>query len=423
MVDYKDIDQTEKNIMESMGYHWNGHGWQRALDGGSGDMVVEGWNGSPPKNPEHITHIWDQKIGGMNSSKTFNEDEDFIEPMPEGLKDIYRKESDDKIKYASTLEADLAQQIQQIDKDTSFIQNQISQLSLNVSELENAKMYFSLSKLVYQRANADLLHKEATKRRVHEEYLKKNNEHWFLSLEKPTGAVRDKKKEIYQELGKYLEHEKQIDSQIAQAKEQLAVAKNDVENKQKKVEELTVKENETIKNALKLTSDFYKETFEKLGANASKIAEELAEASKGTQIKSVDDALKAYDEFRNRLNKKYSLKDRQAISLALESVNRDMMAKNLELFSKAFGFVSKNIDRYDVVVEMKNSLETDNWRPFFVKIESLSAGRAASAITAWTFAVMLGTPVGILGFAIIMAAMSALVNDKFIEQINKLIGI
>ncbi|HFP4180701.1 TPA: colicin-like pore-forming protein [Escherichia coli] len=32
-------------------------------------------------------------------------------------------------------------------------------------------------------------------------------------------------------------------------------------------------------------------------------------------------------------------------------------------------------------------------------------------------------PVGILGFAIIMAAVSALVNDKFIEQVNKLIGI
>ncbi|HFV5267974.1 TPA: colicin-like pore-forming protein [Escherichia coli] len=34
-----------------------------------------------------------------------------------------------------------------------------------------------------------------------------------------------------------------------------------------------------------------------------------------------------------------------------------------------------------------------------------------------------GTPVGILGFAIIMAAVSAFVNDKFIEQVNKLIGI
>ncbi|ECX6751347.1 hypothetical protein ATZ89_21035 [Salmonella enterica subsp. enterica serovar Heidelberg] len=56
-------------------------------------------------------------------------------------------------------------------------------------------------------------------------------------------------------------------------------------------------------------------------------------------------------------------------------------------------------------------------------VQSLAAGRAASAVTAWAFSVMLGTPVGILGFAIIMAAVSALVNDKFIEQVNKLIGI
>ena len=26
MADYKDIDPTEKNIMESMGYHWDGLG-------------------------------------------------------------------------------------------------------------------------------------------------------------------------------------------------------------------------------------------------------------------------------------------------------------------------------------------------------------------------------------------------------------
>lgn len=96
------------------------------------------------------------------------------------------------------------------------------------------------------------------------------------------------------------------------------------------------------------------------------------------------------------------------------------MAENFKLFSKAFGFNGKAIDRYDVAVELQKAVKTDNWRPFFVKLESLAAGRAASA---WTFSVMLGTPVGILGFAIIMAAVSALVNDKFIEQVNKLIGI
>lgn len=424
MADYKDIDSTEKNIMESMGYHWNGHGWQRALQGSGEDMIVEGWSGTPPKNPTNVTRIWDQKIGEMNKYRSpFDEDEDYIEPMPEGIKNIYRKESDDKIMYASTLKDDLARQILQINKDIAGVNSQISQLSPYVSELQNAILQLTLSKLTYHKNNAELLHKEATKRHIHEQYLKQNKESWFLSLEKPTSSVRAKRKAISIEMGKYLEQEKQIAAQIEQVKKNITAAQRDVENKQKKVNDATIKENTSIKDALKLTSDFYKTTFEKFGQNASNVAKELAESSKGKQIQSVDAALKAFDKFKNNLNKKYSLKDRKAISNALESVNRAEMAKNLELFGKAFGFVSKTIDRYDIVVELRKSLETDNWRPFFVKMESLAAGRAASAITAWTFAVLLGTPVGILGFSIILAAMGAMVNDKFIEQINKLIGI
>ncbi|WP_368766608.1 colicin-like pore-forming protein [Enterobacter hormaechei] len=424
MVDYKNIDSTEKNIMESMGYHWNGHGWQRALQGGGEDMIVEGWIGTTPKNPTSVTRIWDQKIGEMNKYKSpYDEDEDYIEPMPDGMKNIYRKESDDKIKYALTLKDDLARQIQQIDKDIASLTSQASQLSPYVSELQNAIMQLSLSKLRYQKNNADLLHKEATKRHIHEQYLKQNKESWFLSLEKPTSSVRAKRREISTEMGKLLDKEKQIAAEIEQINKNITAAQKDVESKQKKVNDATIKENASIKDALKLTSDFYKTTFEKLGQNASNVAKEMAEASKGKQIQSVDAALKAFDKFKNNLNKKYSLKDRKAISNALESVSRAEMARNLELFGKAFGYVSKTIDRYDIVVELKNSLETDNWRPFFVKMESIAAGRAASAITAWTFAVLLGTSAGILGFAIIMAAMGALVNDKFIEQINKLIGI
>lgn len=222
---------------------------------------------------------------------------------------------------------------------------------------------------------------------------------------------------------KFLDQEKQIATQIEIAKKDLSKAWVDVENKQKKVAELTVKESEQIKDALKLTSEFYKVTFEKYGQKASYLAKELAEASRGKQIQSLNGALKAYDKFRNNLNKKYSLKDRQAISNALESLNQAQMAKNLALFGKAFGFTSKTIDVYDVAIELRKSLDTDNWRPFFIKMESLAVGKAASAITAWTFAVMLGAPVGIIGFAIIMAAMSSFVNDKFIEQINKLVGI
>lgn len=54
----------------------------------------EGWTGSPPKSPDNVTRIWDQKIGEMNKPKSpFDEDEDFIQPMSEGMKGVYRESS------------------------------------------------------------------------------------------------------------------------------------------------------------------------------------------------------------------------------------------------------------------------------------------------------------------------------------------
>lgn len=127
MANYNDIDQTEKNIMESMGYHWNGHGWQRALHTGGDDMIVEGWVGPPPKNPDRVTRIWDQKIGNMNQPRNvFDEEDDDIRPMSEGMKGVYREESDNKIKYATELESDLDKKLQQLKKDIPFIEKQIA---------------------------------------------------------------------------------------------------------------------------------------------------------------------------------------------------------------------------------------------------------------------------------------------------------
>ncbi|EFG3212254.1 colicin [Escherichia coli] len=224
-------------------------------------------------------------------------------------------------------------------------------------------------------------------------------------------ARTNEQKHANDALNALLKEKENIRSQLADINQKIAEEK-------RKRDEINM-----IKDAIKLTSDFYRTIYDEFGKQASELAKELASVSQGKQIKSVDDALNAFDKFRNNLNKKYSIQDRMAISKALEAINQVHMAENFKLFSKAFGFTGKVIDRYDVAVELQKAVKTDNWRPFFVKLESLAAGRAASAVTAWTFSVMLGTPVGILGFAIIMAAVSAFVNDKFIEQVNKLIGI
>lgn len=178
-----------------------------------------------------------------------------------------------------------------------------------------------------------------------------------------------------------------------------------------------------IKDAIKLSSDFFKELYSQYGDTQGKIAQELADAAKGAQLRSVDDALKSFNTFKGNFDTLYADSERQAIALRLESITRGELAKNLTMFSKAFGLTSRVIDFYDTTMELKKAIETNNWRPFFVKVESLLAGAGAGMLTAWAFSVILSNPLGVLGFAIIMAAVSALVNEGLMEKMNKLIGI
>lgn len=176
---------------------------------------------------------------------------------------------------------------------------------------------------------------------------------------------------------------------------------------------------DAVKDAVKFTADFYKELTSKYGDNASKIAQELADTAKGKQIRNVDEALKAFGQYKDVLNKKFGAKDREAISKALESVDRGLMAKNLAKFSKAFGVTSKVIDGIDIVVEFKKAVRTDIWRPFFVKLETLAAGAGASWLVAFAFAVLTATPLGIVGFGFLIVIVGFLINDELIEKINK----
>ncbi|CAI2539790.1 colicin-like pore-forming protein [Serratia liquefaciens] len=201
---------------------------------------------------------------------------------------------------------------------------------------------------------------------------------------------------------------------IQARKEAIAKAKKEAEDKA---------EEDRIKDAIKTVADFYKETTEKFGEQSAKVAKELADAAKGSTIKNSDHALQLFDKHRDILNKKFNAKDREAVAKALESVNRDQIARNLAKFSKAFFVTSKGIDAYDLYNEFQKGYKTNNWRPFFVKTESIYAGAAATALTAFAYSIILGTPLGILGYAIIMTLVSVFVNEKFVEKINSALGI
>ncbi|HBO23925.1 MAG TPA: hypothetical protein DD649_13710 [Providencia sp.] len=48
---------------------------------------------------------------------------------------------------------------------------------------------------------------------------------------------------------------------------------------------------------------------------------------------------------------------------------------------------------------------------------------AATAVTGFAFSFLLGGPLGLLSYGLIMSGVGTLIDDKLIEDTNKLIGI
>lgn len=199
------------------------------------------------------------------------------------------------------------------------------------------------------------------------------------------------------------------------AQRELASIKYSDEQKKKEAAELQA--------GIRLVADFHKELTNKYSKRASELAQELANKAKGKRIRNVEQAVKAYDKYRSSLNTKFSAKDRKAIATALRSLDQKKMASQLSKISKALGYYGTINDYLGVINELIKSFETDNWRPALVKIESIAAGRVASALTAFAFSVILGIPLGIFGLAMIMALVSAFINEPLMESINRKLGI
>lgn len=178
-----------------------------------------------------------------------------------------------------------------------------------------------------------------------------------------------------------------------------------------------------IKDSVKFTISFYEKVTQEFGKKAAQLSRELAEQSKGKTIRNVEDALRTYEKYGQNINNKINAKDRAAIIKALESIDAKQLASNLGKFSKGLGYTNHAINAVELLVEFKNAVKTGNWRPFFVKATSITAGLAAVALTAFAFSLITGGPVGILGYALIIATVGALIDDALVEKVSGAIGI
>ncbi|HCN5284970.1 TPA: pore-forming bacteriocin colicin K [Escherichia coli] len=195
------------------------------------------------------------------------------------------------------------------------------------------------------------------------------------------------------------------------------------EAEQKLKEAQDALEKSQIKDAVDTMVGFYQYITEQYGEKYAKIAQDLAEKSKGKKIQGVDEALAAFEKYKNVLDKKFSKVDRDAIFNALESVNYDELSKNLTKISKSLKITSRVSFLYDVGSDFKNAIETGNWRPLFVTLEKSAVDVGVAKIVALMFSFIVGVPLSFWGIAIVTGIVSSYIGDDELSKLNELLGI
>ncbi|EAA7344325.1 hypothetical protein ABSP78_004334 [Salmonella enterica subsp. enterica serovar 1,4,[5],12:i:-] len=181
------------------------------------------------------------------------------------------------------------------------------------------------------------------------------------------------------------------------------------------------KEEDAVKDAVSKVADFYKELSSKYGEKLAKEARDLAEEARGKTLRNSKEAIEAFNKYKDILNKKFSVADREAIAKALESLDKNQMAKQLATYGKAFGVVGGMIQWGSFINGLIKGFRTGDWNDALIGGENIVAGKLAAALVTVAFSAMAVAPIGIFGFALIMAVTSALITDRRLQQLNDFI--
>lgn len=165
--------------------------------------------------------------------------------------------------------------------------------------------------------------------------------------------------------------------------------------------------------AVKFVVDFYGEVTDKFG-------KQLASAQ-GKRIRSAAQAIKAFDQYREGIQRKFGAADRAAITTALKAMDKKQMSENLARFAKGFGVTALVMDLQVLHTAAVEGFETNNWNSFFLATETFVAGKLAGILLAAAFSMTIGMPAGaaeILAFAVLMAVVSAAIDDNQMKKFN-----
>ncbi len=285
--------------------------------------------------------------------------------------------------------------------------NELAQASAKYKELDE------LVKKLSPRANDPLQNRpffEATRRRVGAGKIREEKQKQVTASETRINRINADITQIQKAISQVSNNRNAGIARVHEAEENLKKAQNNLLNSQ-------------IKDAVDATVSFYQTLTEKYGEKYSKMAQELADKSKGKKIGNVNEALAAFEKYKDVLNKKFSKADRDAIFNALASVKYDDWAKHLDQFAKYLKITGHVSFGYDVVSDILKIKDTGDWKPLFLTLEKKAADAGVSYVVALLFSLLAGTTLGIWGIAIVTGILCSYIDKNKFNTINEVLGI
>ncbi|HHX6017804.1 TPA: pore-forming bacteriocin colicin E1 [Escherichia coli] len=285
--------------------------------------------------------------------------------------------------------------------------NELAQASAKYKELDE------LVKKLSPRANDPLQNRpffEATRRRVGAGKIREEKQKQVTASETRINRINADITQIQKAISQVSNNRNAGIARVHEAEENLKKAQNNLLNSQ-------------IKDAVDATVSFYQTLTEKYGEKYSKMAQELADKSKGKKIGNVNEALAAFEKYKDVLNKKFSKADRDAIFNALASVKYDDWAKHLDQFARYLKITGHVSFGYDVVSDILKIKDTGDWKPLFLTLEKKAADAGVSYVVALLFSLLAGTTLGIWGIAIVTGILCSYIDKNKLNTINEVLGI
>ncbi|EBK4667141.1 colicin-10 [Salmonella enterica] len=328
------------------------------------------------------------------------------------------EEAERALQEAQRQHEEAARQLKQAEEE-----KRLASLSDEARAVENARKNLDTAKSELANADSDI-ERQRSQLASLDAAVKKAEEGLELSrrvrgrfgrkMQAKSQAIVDEKKRIYSDAENVLNtmtvNRNLKVQQVTEAENALKVAIDNLTNSQ-------------IKSAVDATVSFYQTLTEKYGEKYSLIAQELAEKSKGKKIGNVDEALAAFEKYKDVLDKKFSKADRDAIVNALKSFNYDDWAKHLDQFAKYLKISGRVSAGYDIASDLYNAYQTGEWRPLFLTLEKQAADAGVGYLVALMFSVIAGTSFGIFGIAIITGILCSFIDKNDLEKLNEALGI